>query len=233
MDERRLSPATHDRLLRHLSFCLPAGEQMLGYPVAGADEDIRPGRRRFNFVWYRPVDRLAGMPHLFTGSDGRNYGTAIPPHRIRPEVIAEMRHDAERLLAPEFAEVVRETEAPFLQAIFDLESPAMAVGRVAFLGDAAFVARPHVGMGVTKAAGDAVALVRALSATGDLAAGLAAYDAERRDYGTRVIRRARHLGAYLQAQQRSAAERAQAERHRTPQAVLDETAVCPTSVADW
>ena len=34
--------------------------------------------------------------------------------------------------------------------------------RVALVGDAAFVARPHVGLGVTKAAGDAVALVDAI-----------------------------------------------------------------------
>lgn len=232
VDEGELAPATHDRLLRRVAFCLPAREQMLGYPVAGAEEDIRPGHRRFNFVWYRPVDRQADMPQLFTGTDGRDYGAAIPPHRIRGEVIARMRADAERLLAPEFAEVVRRTAAPFLQAIFDLETPTMAIGRVAFLGDAAFVARPHVGMGVTKAAGDAVALVRALAEAGDIDAGLAAYDAERRDYGARVIRRARHLGAYMQSQLLSAEERAQAERHRSPRAVMTETAVS-TDIDRW
>ena len=232
VDEDELSPAAHDRLLRHVAFCLPPGEQMLGYPVAGANEDIRPGHRRFNFVWYRPVDREAGLRHLFTGADGRDYGTAIPPHRIRDDVIAGMRADADQLLAPEFAEAVRRTRSPFLQAIFDLETPAMAVGRVAFLGDAAFVARPHVGMGVTKAAGDAMALVRALQAAPDIDAGLAAYDAERREYGARVIRRARHLGAYMQAQVLSEEERAQAERHRSPEAVMTETAVS-TGLEAW
>ena len=43
----------------------------------------------------------------------------------------------------------------FFQAIFDMESPSVASGRVVLLGDAAFVARPHVGMGTTKAALDA------------------------------------------------------------------------------
>ena len=133
--------------------------------------------------------------------------------------------DAERLLAPPFAEAVRKTQAPFLQAIFDLAVPTMAVGRVALLGDAAFVARPHVGMGVTKAAGDAVALVRCLAEAGDIDRGLAAYDHDRRPYGMRVIRRARHLGAYLQAQLHSPEERARAEAHRSPEAVMTETAV--------
>jgi 2-polyprenyl-6-methoxyphenol hydroxylase and related FAD-dependent oxidoreductases len=37
----------------------------------------------------------------------------------------------------------------------------MVFGRVALLGDAAFVARPHVGAGVTKAALDAASLADA------------------------------------------------------------------------
>ena len=157
--------------------------------------------------------------------DGHDHGLAIPPDRIRPDVVAAMRQDAERLLAPPFAEAVRKTQSPFLQAIFDLAVPTMAVGRVALLGDAAFVARPHVGMGVTKAAGDAVALARCLAEAGDIDRGLAAYDRDRRPYGMRVIRRARHLGAYLQAQLHSPEERARAEAHRSPEAVMTETAV--------
>ena len=225
VDESELDAATRERMIPRVAFCLPPGEQMLGYPVAGAGEDIRPGRRRFNFVWYRPVDPGADRRRLFTGTDGHDHGLAIPPDRIRPDVVAAMRQDAERLLAPPFAEAVRKTQAPFLQAIFDLAVPTMAVGRVALLGDAAFVARPHVGMGVTKAAGDAVALVRCLAEAGDIDRGLAAYDRDRRPYGMRVIRRARHLGAYLQAQLHSPEERAGAEAHRSPEAVMTETAV--------
>ena len=45
------------QLFEHFSFCLPENEQMLGYPVAGPDNDLRPGHRRYNFVWYRPGER--------------------------------------------------------------------------------------------------------------------------------------------------------------------------------
>jgi flavin-dependent dehydrogenase len=59
--------------------------------------------------------------------------------------------------------VVDRTAQPFIQAIQDLESPRMVLGRRSvIIGGAAFVARPHVGMGVTKAAGDADALVQAI-----------------------------------------------------------------------
>ena len=39
-----------------------------------------------------------------------------------------------------------------------------------------------------------------------------------------VLRSARHLGAYMQAQLHTAAEREAAERYRTPEAVMRETA---------
>jgi 2-polyprenyl-6-methoxyphenol hydroxylase-like FAD-dependent oxidoreductase len=141
-----------------------------------------------------------------------------------------MRRDAETLLAPQFAEIVGLTREPFFQPIYDLESPQLVFGRVALLGDAAFVARPHVGMGVTKAAEDAMALADALREARDPASGLRDYERARREFGSKVVARARHLGAYMQAQVRTAAERAMAERYRTPEAVMRETA---TPAATW
>jgi 2-polyprenyl-6-methoxyphenol hydroxylase-like FAD-dependent oxidoreductase len=111
-----------------------------------------------------------------------------------------------------------------LQAIVDLETPAMIVGRVALVGDAAFVARPHVGMGTTKAAGDARALADHLARHDDIDAALAAYGAERLAYGQRVVRRGRHLGAYMQAQIASEEEQRQAQHFRKPEVVMIETA---------
>ena len=95
--------------------------------------------------------------------------------------------------------------------------------RVAIIGDAAFVARPHVAAGVSKAADDATALVTALD-TDDIAAGLRKYEAARLPENRKIIERARHLGAYLQATQ-TAEERARSARHSIPEAVLAETAV--------
>ncbi|MGE7414439.1 FAD-dependent monooxygenase [Methylobacterium tarhaniae] len=223
VDEADLTAETRAALCDHFSFSLPPGEQMLGYPVAGEGG----AGRRFNFVWYRPAAAGADLARLLTDIDGQAQPLSIAPNRIRPEVIAGMRSDARRLLAPPFAEVVERTTQPFLQAIQDLETPRMALGRrIAILGDAAFVARPHVGMGVTKAAGDADALARALAANPhDLPAALAEFEAARLAFGRAVVRRARELGAYMQAQILTPRERALAERHRVPEAVMAETAV--------
>jgi len=101
----------------------------------------------------------------------------------------------------------------------------MCFGRAAILGDAAFVARPHVGAGVTKAAADAMALVAALKSGVDIEMALQEFEHARISVGHRIIQRARHLGAYLQSQLRTEEERMFAERYRSPDAVLRETAV--------
>lgn len=158
--------------------------------------------------------------------DGHTHALSIPPNKIRPEVIQEMRDAARRTLSPQFAEVVAKTSQPFIQAIQDLETPRMVIAtNIVLLGDAAFVARPHVGMGVTKAAGDAFALAEALGASDTIAEALTKFEQDRLTYGAAVIRRARHLGAYMQAQIQTEEERAMAERHRHPDAIMSETAV--------
>jgi 2-polyprenyl-6-methoxyphenol hydroxylase-like FAD-dependent oxidoreductase len=222
--ESAFPPDAHRDLFEFMTFALPPGEQFLGYPVAGPDNDLRPGHRRYNVVWYRPADEATKLQWLLTDERGLTHTISIPPPLIRREVIAEMRADAERLLGPQFRQIARMMEESILQPIYDLESRHMAFGRVAILGDAAFVARPHVAAGVSKAADDAAALVAALQAEADVAAALKQFEAARLPENRRIIERARHLGAYLQAT-RTEAEQARAGRHSTDQAVITETAV--------
>ena len=222
--ERDFPDDVHRDLFGFMTFTLPPGEQFLGYPVAGPDNDLRPGHRRYNIVWYRPADEKTKLKWLLTDERGTTHAISIPPPLIRREVIAEMRADAERLLGPQFRQIARLMAEPILQPIYDLESPHMAFGRVAIAGDAAFVARPHVAAGVSKAADDAAALVEALGAERDVAAALKRYEAARLPENLRIIERARHLGAYLQATQ-TQEEKARAGMHATDEAVIAETAV--------
>jgi 2-polyprenyl-6-methoxyphenol hydroxylase-like FAD-dependent oxidoreductase len=225
VEEGDLPPDTHAAIFNIFGFCLPPGEQLITYPVVGEDHDTRPGHRRINFVWYRPADAERALPDILTDAKGHTHAISIPPPLIRPEVIDRLRGDSERLLPPHFAALVRATKAPFLQPIYDIEQDQLAFGRVVLLGDAAFQARPHVGAGVTKAALDSVALARGLAAHETIAEGLAAYEAERVPAGKRIVQRARHLGAYMQAHLATAEERAAAQRHHSPRAVIEETAV--------
>jgi 2-polyprenyl-6-methoxyphenol hydroxylase-like FAD-dependent oxidoreductase len=221
--EQAFPPAIHPALFEFMTFCLPPGEQCLGYPVAGPDDDLRPGHRRYNVVWYRPADERTELQRLLTDDSGVTHAISIPPPLIRRDAIAEMRAAAERLVAPQLRAIVRLMDEPILQPIYDLETPRMAFGRVAVIGDAAFVARPHVAAGVSKAADDAAALADAVASDG-VVSGLAQFESRRLPIGRRIIERARHLGAYLQAT-RTLEEQARSERHSNAQAVVTETAV--------
>jgi 2-polyprenyl-6-methoxyphenol hydroxylase-like FAD-dependent oxidoreductase len=223
LPESALSGAIHRDLFEAMTFCLPPGEQMIGYPVTGPDNDLRLGRRRYNVIWYRPADEANELPWLLTDESGEVHSISIPPPLIRREAIADMRAAAERVLPPQFREIVRLMDEPLLQPIYDLASPQLAFGRVALVGDAAFVARPHVGAGVSKAADDAAALTEALDGRDGVEGALRRYQQQRLPENNRIIERARHLGAYLQATQ-SAEERTRSARHGIPEAVLAETA---------
>jgi 2-polyprenyl-6-methoxyphenol hydroxylase-like FAD-dependent oxidoreductase len=135
-----------------------------------------------------------------------------------------MRAHAEEALAPQFRTLVALAPQPFLQPIYDFECERMARGHIALIGDAAFVARPHVGAGVFKAAGDAHALANALGEAGEIDAGLRLFEAQRLPVGRRIVRFGRYLGHCLRDEFESQAKRQAAAHHRSPEGLIEETA---------
>jgi 2-polyprenyl-6-methoxyphenol hydroxylase-like FAD-dependent oxidoreductase len=218
LDERELEPEVTAALFHHMTFFLPPGELMLSLPMPGKDASSR----RCHFVWFRPADEATTLRELCTDASGRCHGSSIAPALIRPEVLAALRRDAAERLAPQMAQLVERVKLPLLHAIHDVESPSLVFGRVALMGDAAFVARPHVGTGVTKAALDAQSLVDALSSHADIDAALRSYDEERRAFGSALVQRARTLGSHLETRPKSADEAKLAAFHRRPEVVLAE-----------
>jgi len=219
LDETEVPPDIRAEIFERYTFCLPEGELCLAYPVPGRNNETQPGRRAYNIVWYRPTDPDTALPDLCTDASGRCHGTSIPPPLIRPEVTAAIKATAHALVAPQVAEIFARTPQPFFQPIFDLESTHTVFGRVALLGDAAFVARPHVGAGVTKAALDAASLADAVAA-GDVGAGLLRYQREQQPFGSGLVALGREEGAYLSAQLKPREERSAAELKRDINDVL-------------
>ena len=217
IEENEMSADEHALLFGRMCFALPEGELLLALGMPGRDADTRPGHRRYYWIWFRPADEAKALPALCTDATGRCHGSSIPPYLVRAEVIRDLHDAAEANVAAPLAAIIRGTRQPYPHGIFDVEAPRLTFGRVLLLGDSAFVARPHVGAGITKAALDAKGLVEALAAEPDLAAALTRYDRERRAFGSALVARARHLGAYLEAEakQRRAVE-------RRPETVLKE-----------
>lgn len=193
--EADLPMAVRDTVFPHFGFFAPAGTQIIGYPIAGPNNDLRPGHRRYNFVWYAPV-KASDLTQMLTDTSGHLHHISIPPPLVRDAVIEGVEAQARDMLPKPFVQILEQSERPFFTPIYDHASPVMAQGRVALSGDAACVARPHVGMGVTKAACDALALARHLSG-GSVEDGLQAYSAERVPASKLAHDRARLLGYFI------------------------------------
>lgn len=194
-DEASLSPHVHANVFPDFGFFVPNGTQIIGYPIAGVGNDLRPGHRRYNFVWYSAVSH-AELRDMLTDTSGKLHAVSIPPPLVRGEVLKRMEEYARRRLPPAFVEILQQSERPFFTPIYDHCSPSFAEGRVALAGDAACVARPHVGMGVTKAAADALALARHLSAH-SVEQALLAYSEEREPLSRKAFERGQKLGGYI------------------------------------
>jgi 2-polyprenyl-6-methoxyphenol hydroxylase-like FAD-dependent oxidoreductase len=201
---RGLAPETDmpaesaDTLLGRFTFYNSTRTQMLGYLVAGADGSTEPGRRRYNWVWYRALteEQLASA---LTSDSGEKRSYSIPAGSLSRLTRLELLESAASQLPTLYARVVEREPNPFVQAIFDYEAPAMVKGRIALLGDAAFIVRPHTAMGVSKAAGDAMTLRDCLTQARKLPEALDQYDNLRRLAGHDIAQYGQRLGASFQS----------------------------------
>ena len=226
--EADLHPDLRDQVFDSFGFFVPQGTQILGYPIAGPGNDLRPGHRRYNFVWYAPVED-GELADMLTDSKGVHHPVTIPPPLVRDDVLDRMQGFARRHLAKPFLEVLARSERPFFTPIYDHLSPIFAKGRVALAGDAACVARPHVGMGVTKAASDAEALARHLSADPVIHA-LTAYGTERHAAARLAYDTAQRLGSYIFAGPDQGSNQ-DGRNNPNLARIMAETAVVPTTSA--
>jgi len=178
------------------AFYLGDSHQFVHFAVAGSDDSIDIGARRFSFLWYVPFTNDE-LKDLLTGSDGVVYSNGIPPSKIQLKHIDKLKNDAKEILPQIFSNTVCKTDQPFVQPIYDLLSPRIAFQRVVLAGDAAFIARPHVGAGVAKAGGDAMELANCLEQSSNYIEALQNYQARRSVFGNSIVKLGAKLGEYL------------------------------------
>jgi 2-polyprenyl-6-methoxyphenol hydroxylase-like FAD-dependent oxidoreductase len=194
VEERDLSPAFMADTFDKYAFVFPAGGQLIGYPVAAIDA----AWRRYNYLWYAHVEAGAALDDLLTDEDGRLHAYSIAPNLIRASNVEAFRAMATAKLPLRFAEAALKTPQCLLQPIYDVESRAIAFGRAALIGDAAFVARPHVGTGALKAGQDARALAECVRDNGSLTDALARYQEIRLPPNRDTVALGRYLGAFIE-----------------------------------
>jgi 2-polyprenyl-6-methoxyphenol hydroxylase-like FAD-dependent oxidoreductase len=222
-NEADLKPQTRESIFPHFTFFIPEREQVIGYPIAGLNNDLRAGHRRYNFIWYR-VASAAELRTMCVDERGHQHDYSVPPPLIRDDLIARMRAEAQEIMPPQFLDCLANLR-PFFTPIYDFSTPSLVFGRVVLVGDAASSARPHMGFGMAKAGGDAQALGEALASHDDIDAGLAAYDKTRQPIGERVMMHGRKLGTQLGVNLKNADDRAMCALLRDPRAMMDWIAV--------
>lgn len=182
-----------------LTYSLGPNTQAVLYTIPGMDGELEVGRRLLNYVWYRNVPDGPELHELTTDLRGFEAPVSLHPGAVQQRYIDEMKAAAVHDLAPAVAEVIVGTEQPYLQVVFDTRIPAMADGRIAIVGDAAFAARPHAAAGSAKAAADAWALYEHLGAHGDgIADALKLWEPGQLELGNRLVDRVSAMGVRSQ-----------------------------------
>ncbi len=229
IEESSVPAATLEEIAYRMTLCLAPGGHWLGYLVAGPDDDLTPGKRWYNWGWYRTADAAKLRDHL-TDAAGTYHEHGIPHPLIRQELVAAMREEARTQLAPQCQAVIAATPQPFLQGIMDLGCARLVYDRVCLIGDAAITARPHIGLGVSKATEDATTLATALSAS-DSRGALVEWERERLNYGLATLAFSRDLGSYIGPVPTTDEQRTKAAYHQQPEVLLAATA--PSDPRRW
>lgn len=195
VDEQELDHKTAAIMTERFVFYQFRNSHILQYVIPGVNESLVPGERRFNWVWYVNYDETTEIPHVLTDKKGKRQEYSIPPGMMAYDVEQEMRSYAERVLVPPFQKLIAATKEPFVQAILDLGVPNMGFERVALIGDAAFIPRPHTAASTSKAAQNAIALADALvEHDHDVFNALQAWELDQLALGMHLWKRGQDLG---------------------------------------
>ena len=223
-NEADLSPRALKEVFPYFSFFLPPRQEVICYPISGFNDDTRPGRRRFNFIWYRVADANS-LRQMCVDDNGHQHEFSVPPPQIRKDLIATLQAQAQAGLPPALDDCLRAIGQPFFTPIYDFIAPCIVSDRVALVGDAASNARPHMGFGVSKAACDAQALADALRDHDDIDRALAQYNRIRQPVGETIVKHGRRLGTHMGVDLQTEEDRAMHDLLQDHRAMMDWIAV--------
>lgn len=223
-NEADLSPKTLKEIFPYFVFYLPPRQEIITYPISGFDNELTPGKRRYNFIWYRVADAQQ-MKEMNVDERGVQHEFSVPPPLIRKDLIAQMYADARDIMPEVMLDCVMTMKQPFITPIYDFTADRIVFGRVAMVGDAAANARPHMGFGVAKAGGDAMALARHLRDNEDIDTALKAYNAERQPIGNTIVKHSRKLGTHMGVNLKTEEDRRMHELLQSDEAMMDWIAV--------
>ena len=155
--ESELSPQEVEFFADKFSIYPYQNSHFLCYLVPGIHGELTPGERLYNWVWYLNKSQQE-LEILLTDKDGLHRQSSVPAGFLNPTSHEELNRLAEAQLPKILYDRVLQTDNPFVQVMLDMSVPSMYNGRIALVGDAAFLVRPHTASGTAKAYRDAISL---------------------------------------------------------------------------
>jgi 2-polyprenyl-6-methoxyphenol hydroxylase-like FAD-dependent oxidoreductase len=195
VNEQDLDPESAAIFTERFVFYQFKNSHILQYVIPGENESLLKGERRFNWVWYVNYDEKTELPRILTDKNGRQRDYSVPPGMMAADVEQEMRSYANLMLVPAFQKLIAATQEPFVQSILDLGVPKMTFDRIALVGDAAFIPRPHTAASVSKGAANAIALADTLiDSNHDVPNALEAWEGDQLALGMHLWKSGQALG---------------------------------------
>src|SRR6266478_170367 len=126
-------------LLDRFAFYTMPDSHILGYTVTGPNGETETGARRYNWVWYRRISE-SELGKVLTDVQGNVHLYSLAPGQLPDSRRQALVEDAAHLLPPPFATAVAAERQPFVQAIFDYETPRMTHRQATPVGHASCAA---------------------------------------------------------------------------------------------
>lgn len=153
--ESEVSQATRDVFRDSVTVHMMHRQHCIMYMIPGHNGSLEVGERHLNFLWYTNEDPAALDEILRDSVDGHRHYNIVPSGRVREDIWAARREEAQRIPLPEpFLEVMLKIKRPFIQVITDFVSPRAAFedGKVLLVADGLSLYRPHTAFSGTQAA---------------------------------------------------------------------------------
>src|SRR5260370_4599461 len=98
-DEDVIPKEAHAAVFNKFAFFLPPHNKNIGYPIAGPNNDLRPGHRRWELVWCRGRS-LGALRQLRGRAEGAAHRVLNPPPHIRTGLRSPLQANAARVRPP-------------------------------------------------------------------------------------------------------------------------------------
>lgn len=145
---------------KHIPYFLFDSGHLLLYRIPAKDFH-QTGKSILNWVMYENKPSL-NLEQFLIDKNGAPHTRSLPIGSLTNQHIQELLNLCRTVLPKQIAKIIKQTSNPFLQVVFDSQSPTYNDNHVIFTGDAAVTLRPHTASGVLKALLNAISFRKSI-----------------------------------------------------------------------